>query len=164
MQIELEGTLYKNASIVLLHYLFFFLGILQVMRVSFLNMNNEIVKSLTDAEKKSIVTRIETGLVSSPNGHLTIDGKEANSYSRVRIFLRGQSTLVLRHRMAYLIYNQFTPLPEHLQVSHLCHLRSCVKTDHLSLEPPAVNNSRKNCNVAKRCSGHAPDYPPCVFD
>jgi hypothetical protein len=42
-----------------------------------------------------------------------------------------------------------TPVVQHL--SHLCNNTRCFNPEHLCVEDPTTNNSRKNCLVATRC-------------
>ena len=117
---------------------------------------------LTNSEKAIISQRARSGCSLSSNGHLVVDGKEGNEYAKVRVYLRGKSYSVLRHRLCYFVDNRFEPLPTDLHVSHLCHIKNCCRNDHLSLESASVNNSRKQCAKNHTCSGH-PGHPNCVF-
>ena len=49
-----------------------------------------------------------------------------------------------------------------MDVSHLCHLKSCIKVAHLNLETRSMNNKRKACVKVKKCYGHDPE-PMCIF-
>ena len=46
------------------------------------------------------------------------------------------------HRVAYMAHSGISDLGE-CDVSHLCHHTLCVCFEHLSLEPRAINNTRK---------------------
>lgn len=118
--------------------------------------------SLTDREKDFIRQRARSGCKLSDKGHLVLDGKEKKSYSKVRIYLRGQSYMVHRARICYFIDRDFQPLSPDLQVSHLCHIKNCCLKEHLTMEPATVNNSRKTCQTAKVCHGHS-GYADCIF-
>ena len=53
-------------------------------------------------------------------------------------------------------------------VSHLCHNKCCIRIDHLTYEPHAVNTQRRKCHRTCRgrrrvCVGHG-DYPACILD
>lgn len=44
-----------------------------------------------------------------------------------------------------------------MEVSHICHNRSCIKLDHLVLETHQQNMCRRHCVAARRClGGHGP--------
>ena len=47
-----------------------------------------------------------------------------------------------------------------LEVSHLCHNRTCIKPEHLTVEPHYTNTGRRQCVAAGRCLGHT---IPCIF-
>ena len=110
--------------------------------------------NLTESEKASIRERSRSGCKLSDKGHLVVDGIEKNAYANVRVYLRGTSYQVNRHRLCYFIDKDFAPLPPGHHVSHLCHVKNCCQEDHLTIEPPQINNSRKLCFKSKLCQGH----------
>ena len=68
------------------------------------------------------------------------------------------------HQLAYWVENQFPPLSNStLQISHICHLPSCAKAEHLTLESSKLNNDRKKCLAGKKCQGHGDEHPKCIF-
>ncbi len=50
---------------------------------------------------------------------------------------------VSSHRFAYMLHTKTFDLSSDMQVSHRCHNRRCVNIDHLSYEPPNVNQDRQ---------------------
>ena len=91
-------------------------------------------------------------------------GYESETYHRVRVNFRGDSFLVGGHQLAYWVENNFSPMIDStLQISHICHLASCAKVDHLTLESSKMNNDRKICKNAQKCQGHGDDHPKCIF-
>lgn len=74
------------------------------------------------------------------------------------------------HRLAYMIAHRLTPQSilkaspdtcEKMEVSHLCHKRTCVNPDHLVLETHGTNAERRHCNAQGLCTaGHEPH---CLF-
>ena len=90
-------------------------------------------------------------------------GFEANRYQRVRVSFRGDSFLVYAHQLAYWVSQNFA-MPSHssMEISHLCHLPSCAKAEHLTFEECITNTERKACHKAKVCKGHG-DRPKCIF-
>lgn len=118
---------------------------------------------LTDSEKLTFAQRARSGCLMSTNGHLVVDGVERNQYAKVRVFLRGKSYSVYRHRLCYYVDNDFVPIPPDMQISHLCHLKSCCLSEHLCLESASVNNSRKQCASTGTCLGHSEGHANCVF-
>ena len=49
------------------------------------------------------------------------------------------------HRMALMVEIQNLDIPPILQASHLCNVKCCINTEHLSFEDNYTNNSRKLC-------------------
>jgi hypothetical protein len=49
---------------------------------------------------------------------------------------------VSSHRFAYMLHTKNFDMSSDMQVSHRCHNRRCVNIDHLSYEPPNVNQDR----------------------
>ena len=47
-----------------------------------------------------------------------------------------------------------------MDVSHLCHNRACVKSEHLTFEAHYVNTGRRQCIALGSCLGHTPS---CIF-
>ena len=47
-------------------------------------------------------------------------------------------------------------------VSHLCHLKSCVKISHLNHESRSTNLKRRQCDKDGECVGHD-GLPDCLF-
>ena len=119
--------------------------------------------SLTESEKNTMRQRVRSGCQLSARGHLVVEGVEKDAYSKVRIYLRGQSYSVNRAKACYYVDNDFVPLPSNLQLSHLCHVKSCCHPDHITMESAATNNSRKKCFEAKMCLGHSDNVKDCVF-
>ena len=119
--------------------------------------------SLTESEKTSMRQRVRSGCQLSDHGHLVINGIEKDEYSKVRIYLRGQSYSVNRAKVCYYVDNDFQSLPSNMQLSHLCHVKSCVHPDHITMESASTNNSRKKCFEAKMCLGHPDDVKDCVL-
>ena len=118
--------------------------------------------SLSETEKTMIRQRAHSGLKLSDNGHLVVDGHEKNVYAYVRVYLRGTSYLVNRSRLCYFANSDFAPLPPNSQLSHLCHVRNCCRDDHITMEPPSINLSRKPCFKNRACKGHD-GHPNCLF-
>jgi hypothetical protein len=73
------------------------------------------------------------------------------------------------HHLAWYATGRQMPVPVTEHLSHLCGNAKCFNTDHLKVENPATNNSRKGCMPAARCPcgcGHAswicPHDPKCI--
>lgn len=55
------------------------------------------------------------------------------------------------HHLAW--YAEGRPMPKRVveHLSHLCNDSRCFNVDHLVIESPVVNNSRKNCGFRVKC-------------
>lgn len=84
-------------------------------------------------------------------------------YGVIRIYILGNYKTVTVHRISYSINMNVYPLPQDLDVSHLCHNPLCINIDHLSLEPHYINNNRQCCIRANRCLGHG-EYSNCLLN
>ena len=92
-----------------------------------------------------------------------IKGYENQSYRSIGLTIRGEKIFVKHHCLSYWISKDFpSDLDLNLDISHLCHLRSCVKISHLHQESRSLNNSRKQCFAQMLCLGHD-SAPDCVF-
>ena len=52
------------------------------------------------------------------------------------------------------------------EMSHLCHIKTCINPNHLSYEPKWMNSVRRNCAKTRNCSGHRSaktEYKNCIF-
>jgi hypothetical protein len=63
-----------------------------------------------------------------------------------------QGRLMLAHRLYY--ERVHGPIPDGLQIDHLCEVRACVNPDHLEAVTPSVHNAR-----TRKRSGYQPPPP-----
>jgi CRISPR/Cas system CSM-associated protein Csm3 (group 7 of RAMP superfamily) len=61
--------------------------------------------------------------------------------------LRWRTAPWLAHRLAYVL--TFGPLPDWLEVDHLCRIRSCIRPDHLEPVTPAENTRRMRARLGR---------------
>lgn len=66
------------------------------------------------------------------------------------------------HRLSVMLGQGNLDLPQNLDASHLCHNKTCILAEHISLEPRRVNCQRRMCVSAGKCHGHG-DYPACLL-
>ena len=91
-------------------------------------------------------------------------GYESDDYHQVWLKFRGDSINVRVHQLMYWVKNDFVALGDPTkQISHLCHLASCAKMEHLVYESSQLNNARKLCKKAKKCQGHGDENPFCLI-
>ena len=67
------------------------------------------------------------------------------------------------HRFAIMIRDRNLNIPLNMDCSHLCHNSRCINTDHLSIEPHAINNNRQHCVNSNICLGHF-EFPNCLLE
>ena len=110
----------------------------------------------------------------TPYGSCMLSGSRKNRNSYVYTCIsetcRGiTGKLVANHRLIYFCYHKESFTDRKTVISHLCHNKSCININHLSLEPQAINIERKECykNKSKRerntCKGHEAPYGSCIF-
>ena len=87
--------------------------------------------------------------------------KDRDGYGMIQFQFRGKRVKVRAHRLVYYIRSGFIDL-KNLHVSHLCHNKSCINFEHLSLEPHDTNNKRKTCILNGECIGHC-GYRSCIL-
>lgn len=79
--------------------------------------------------------------VNKTNGcWLWLGSTNPNGYGR--FFIKRGLPALLAHRYSYELTNG--PIPEGMQVDHLCRCRECVNPSHLELVSPRVNTLRGN--------------------
>ena len=54
------------------------------------------------------------------------------------------------------------------EMSHICHNKLCIKPEHFSYEPRAINKARDVCHSSNICTSHRTyesgiTYPDCLF-
>ena len=93
-----------------------------------------------------------------------ITGYESDDYKSVRLKIRGQNISTKLHLLNFWVAKNFDFYNDpSKELSHLCHLPSCVKVAHLNYETKSLNNLRKKCLKNLVCQGHGGD-PDCIFD
>lgn len=82
-------------------------------------------------------------------------------------YTTGKQKIERAHRVAYMSRNRLTELPrtsdsgDAMDVSHLCHQKSCINTDHLVWESHSANKSRDTCFSRGCCT--LEHSPSCIL-
>jgi hypothetical protein len=99
--------------------------------------------------------------------HLWQGATDVQGYPRMRVTLMDKSghvhkQTVLVPRLILFLASNRDPIPNDVQASHLCHTKQCININHFVLEPPFMNNIRKQCDRIQQCVGHGV-YARCIF-
>jgi predicted RecB family nuclease len=94
--------------------------------------------------------------------HIWIGSHDRHGYGIIYVTFRGKKKIVLAHRLKFYVETMANPLPSQCEVSHRCHTKTCINTDHLSFEPKRVNMARKLCKANGECQGHR-GYRRCIL-
>jgi len=104
--------------------------------------------SIEAAYNSQVVRRRYVGNATNATNCQLTDGflprQDANKPYR-RLALGGRHQHVNAHVAAYMVHNLVIQPPAGWQVSHLCHVGSCVNPAHLTLEMAAANRARNIC-------------------
>ena len=107
-----------------------------------------VVPRLREPALESAVRRLWEGLVPGPNGCWTWTGRtNDNGYGVLEVGSRVDRTKgpVLIHRLAYELGKG--PIPDGLEIDHLCRNRRCANISHLEAVTHIVNVHRGNVTV-----------------
>jgi hypothetical protein len=103
----------------------------------------------------SVEDRFWTSVDTSGECWLWTGSRQKNGYGRFSLKNRGR----LAHRFAYELV--VGPIPEGLEIDHLCRVRACVRPDHLEAVTRRVNSLRSTSFAAQNAKkthcvrGHA---------
>ena len=103
---------------------------------------------------------------SEVQGHLFYKGQNRGSYSQTSFTLRGIKFHTRKHQLSLFLKLKAQSFDmdewgDNVTASHLCHQKSCLKDEHLSLETLEINRERDECLRRRRCLGHK-DHPDCL--
>lgn len=82
--------------------------------------------------------------------------RQGRSYRQIALRVDGKSVLVYAHRLAYEHFRG--PIPDGLQLDHLCRNRTCVNPEHLEPVTPKVNTRRARALITHCPAGHKYDH------
>lgn len=94
-----------------------------------------------------------TGVKCRPDGYISI---------KMNYPKHGAKHHSLVHRFVYALYHKINSFEdiEHLEVSHICHVKLCINIAHLCLETHQVNKDRQTCcGNPQRCQHE----PRCII-
>lgn len=94
---------------------------------------------------------------------------DSDGYGKMRIKWGPQekSRVEKAHRLSYMLKHTLTRLPhtsntgELMDVSHRCHHKACINSDHLVWENRLSNKARDTCYKAGSCT--LKHDPPCIL-
>ena len=91
------------------------------------------------------------------------NAKNKAGYGKLRVRLPGQDLpqQQFAHRLAFMCKNKAILTPEQF-ISHLCGNKKCINTDHMNIEPIALNCDRIACFKSGTCFGHE-NQPNCLI-
>ncbi len=117
---------------------------------------------------KSVEEKIITNIVISEGNlgcWLWTGSLRTSGYGRVWIHWPGQDTCSeeLAHRVAYMCSHHICKqeLDRSKEVGHLCHLKACVRAEHLVFERHHVNMERAFCKTQGTCTKN--HRPECIL-
>lgn len=98
-------------------------------------------------------------------------------YPQIRLLEPNEKKMNLYHAInpGHILYAICNDVPlnrqeERFQISHLCHVKTCILPEHLNYEPEVVNKQRNRCAKSRKCTSHFikdairdEHYPPCVL-
>ena len=99
----------------------------------------------------TIKQRIEDNITIDSNGcWVWLKCKDRDGYGKIKFNGKMQYT----HRLSYETY--VGPIPEGLQLDHLCRVRHCINPDHLEPVTNAENSRRGNTGKHQATKTHCP--------
>ena len=104
------------------------------------------------------MSRLMAQVVKTPAGcwEYAADSRAGRGYRQVSIgSVNGRCVLRYAHRVAY--ESLVGPIPEGLQLDHLCRNRTCVNPDHLEPVTPHENRRRAAALITACPQGHVYD-------
>lgn len=78
--------------------------------------------------------------------------RAGTSYRQIGVVVDGKQRFIYAHRVAY--ENLVGPIPEGMQLDHLCRNRMCVNPHHLEPVTPKENTMRARALIQECPSGH----------
>ena len=114
-------------------------------------------------QKRSVIDRLADQIDISDSGCWlwtgSIQGGKGAGYGRLNIDYKRK----LAHRVSY--EHLVEPIPEGLQLDHLCRVRNCVNPDHLEPVTPSENIRRSPIHISVRLKAkthcvHGHEYTP----
>ena len=120
-------------------------------------------KLLKDIKDKLFLS---PGFKRADNGSCMLYNGQANDNGYIKVTFEHpvthKSTSSTVNRLALVLLLEQFPLPTDRDASHLCHNKTCINAEHLTLEPRALNCQRRRCKRLNVCQKHH-GYPDCIF-
>jgi hypothetical protein len=105
----------------------------------------------------------ERSFVNEKGCKIWLGAVDRDHYGVARVTIKDKRIRFAAHRLMYYLSldGKFLLNPS-MHVSHICHVKTCINFNHLSYEPPIVNNNRMVCKNSGECIGHH-GYKGCIL-
>ena len=126
----------------------------------------KLLKDLTPAETADLTQRCYKDCTEL-NEHLLYKGQDGPNYPQTTFTLRGRRYQMRKNQLSLFLklkeadYEMASWSPE-MSCSHLCHVKGCIKPEHLVLESYERNRERDSCKRNGHCGGHQ-GSPSCLI-
>jgi hypothetical protein len=106
------------------------------------------------------IERFESRIMRDPNSGCWLWTGCLNHGGYGRFWVDQQNAGAATHRVSYFIKHK-TEIPSHLEIDHLCKVKSCCNPDHLELVTHAVNIARITSRTPRNSKKtHCPEGHP----
>ena len=114
-----------------------------------------LVQKLTVDKKKIILRKIREKSQDDDVGCcLWTRPVKEKKYPKMTITVNGDRSYPNVSSLVYFLSGNLNVPEGTFHISHLCHVKKCVRREHLSLERHYVNKARDTCKKKGTCSGH----------
>lgn len=112
---------------------------------------------------RPVLERLRDNLTFTADGcwEYASHSRRGRSYRQIQLVQNGERVLRYAHRVVYEL--MVAPIPDGLQLDHLCRNRMCVNPQHLEPVSPKENTRRARALITECPSGHAYDAENTAF-
>jgi hypothetical protein len=121
-----------------------------------LQMDHQFAEELLASYKKKMTINSRGCWIPTkkprPDGYVRFSVTKGNAKTAFGIDEPEKETTYYLHHLSFLVENDWNLPERHVDhVSHLCSDPRCFNPEHLLIESPKQNNSRKNCGQIFKC-------------